>query len=117
MHDIDNTTLIPSPKWFATYCKIVSANIQDKDGNVRFDYMTLRQALTAVERAKEGQVPQSVVELFRNCVEYTIKAEGQVDINDRQEVTLLLVLLNMHMAYSMISGYLLTQDKSIREEL
>lgn len=88
-----------NPEWFAQYMKQVSANVKNKDGDIRFSYAEMRTALDAVEQHHEERVPSSVADLFRNIV----KILPPVDINERQETTLLLALLNCHMAYWLIS--------------
>lgn len=100
-----------TPEWFAQYMTHVANNVKNREGQVRFSYKQLRLALTAIEKADDEHVPQDVLRLFANIVNIL----PPVDLNDRQQVTLLLALLNCHMAYSLVSGYLLHEDESIRD--
>lgn len=79
--------------------------------------MTLRDAMNAVMTGHEDLVPSSVVELFRNIVQYVNKIKGPIDIDERCEVVLLLSLINCNMEYALASGYLVNKDDSIKEAI
>ena len=99
-------------KWFHKYINLVAANVMDRDGNVRFDYKTLRISLDAVENNQYADVPESVMRLFTNIID----ALPHIELDDKQQVVLMLTLLNCHMAYSLASGYLLNNDSSVQDE-
>lgn len=96
-------------EWFAKYVTHVANNIRNKEGNVRFNYATLRRALDALEAGDEVRVPKPVLELFANIVGIM----PPVELDDKTQRVLLLSLLNIHMAYLLASGYLLNKDESI----
>jgi len=96
-------------KWFAQFATHVANNVLNREGQVRFSYMQLRGSLDAVKDAREQDVDPAVADLFRNIV----KAMPEIDINDKEETLLLLLLLNIQMAYGLISGYTLNSDPSI----
>lgn len=98
-----------NPEWFRKYMNLVASNIMDRTGKVRFNYITMRTSLNALQEGKDELVPQPVLELFRNIV----GALPKIELNDRQQVTLLLALLNCHMAYGLVSGYTLKEDVSV----
>ena len=95
--------------WFVKYTTHVANNIRNKEGNVRFTYNELHAALKALEAGNEVRVPKPVLELFANIVGIMPPEE----LSDNQQRVLLLTLLNMHMAYSLVSGHLLNRDTSI----
>lgn len=103
--------MTPTPEWFGQYMSHVANNVKNRDGEMRFSYMELRTALTAVEHADYDHVPRSVMDLFAKIIGVLPK----VELSDRQQVTLMLALLNCHMAYSLLTGYLLQEDPSIEQ--
>ena len=96
-------------EWFAKYATHVANNIRNKEGGVRFDYATLRSSLDALEAGDEVRVPKPVLELFANIVGIM----PPVELDDKTQRVLLLSLLNIHMAYSLVSGHLINKDESI----
>ena len=96
-------------KWYATYATHVANNVLNREGQVRFTYMQLQSSLTAVKNAREQDVDPAVADLFRNI----IHAMPPIDMNDKLETLLLLLLLNIQMAYGLASGYTLNNDPSI----
>ena len=101
--------LTPPPDWYRQYMTMVAANIMDRNGGVRFTYVQLRTALTALEHGENSLVPRPVLELFSNIV----SALPVIELSDRQQVTLMLALLNCHMAYHLMTGQLINKDESI----
>lgn len=100
--------LSPSPEWFGQYMSHIANNVKNKEGEVRFTYKELRQALDAVESNEYSRVPHSVMELFSKI----ISVLPPIELSDRQQVTLMLALLNCHMAYSLLTEHILS-DPSI----
>lgn len=98
-----------NPEWFRKYMNLVASNIMDRDGAVRFDYKTLRCSLDAVENNQYERVPESVMRLFVNITE----SLPHIELDDRQQVVLMLALLNCHIAYGLVSGYTLKEDVSV----
>lgn len=96
-------------EWFAQYCNHVSNNVLNRDGQVRFTYNQLKSSLEAVKLARFDMVDDAVCDLYNNI----LKVMPQVELTTRQETTLILLLLNIHMAYSMVTDYLLKEDPSI----
>lgn len=96
-------------EWFAQYCNHVSNNVLNRDGHVRFTYNQLKSSLEAVKLARFDMVDDDVAALYDKI----LKVMPQVELSRRQEVTLILLLLNIHMAYSMVTDYLLKEDPSI----
>lgn len=96
-------------EWFAQYCNHVSNNVLNRDGQVRFSYRQLKTSLDAVKAAAFDKVDGDVAALYDKI----LKVMPQVELSRRQEVTLILLLLNIHMAYSMVTDYLLKEDPSI----
>lgn len=79
---------------FSQFVKVCADNVLDREQKRRFDYDTLNRALKAVKRAEYAQVPRPVMELFGNIVFRDYKPTGE----------LMLMLLNIHMAYNLISN-------------
>lgn len=96
-------------EWFAQYCNHVSNNVLNRDGQVRFTYNQLKGSLDAVKLARFDKVDGAVCDLYNNI----LKVMPQVELTTRQETTLILLLLNIHTAYSMVTDYLLKEDPSI----
>lgn len=98
-----------NPEWFRKYMNLVAANIMGRDGAIRFDYNTLRVSLNAVENNQYGDVPDSVMRLFTNIID----SLPRIELDDKQQVVLMLALLNCHMAYGLASEYTLKEDVSV----
>ena len=98
-----------NPDWFRKYMDLVAANIMDRDGTIRYDYKTLRIALDAVENNQYDNVPGSLMRLFTNIIDVL----PRIELDDKQQVVLMLALLNCHMAYGLVSGYTLKEDVSV----
>lgn len=96
-------------EWFTQYCSHVSNNVLNRDGHVRFTYNQLKSSLEAVKLARFDMVDGDVAALYDKI----LNVMPQVELSKRQEVTLILLLLNIHMAYSMVTDYLLKEDPSI----
>lgn len=90
--------------WFSQYCLQCAANVLNRDGKVRFSYETIKQALDAVEAFRDEQVPQSVVELFRNIVNLVNSRVCPQTFTDNEQHALLLTMLNIHAAFLMVTG-------------
>lgn len=103
-----------TPEWFTEYMHQVSGNILNREGGIRFSYITLKTALNAAVMGNEEDVPLPVVELFRKIVQYVNKIKGPIDIDDKCEAVLLLSLINCNMEYLLASGYLIEKDDSIK---
>ena len=84
--------------WFRQYMNLVSANAVNKEGKCRFDYVTIRKALTAVENNDYKSIPEDVSRLFANI----IGALSPMELNDNQQVLLMLTMLNCLMAYVLL---------------
>lgn len=93
-------------EWFAKYMGHVANNVKKQDGTTRFSYKELKQALVAVETGDDDRVPEPVLSLFRNI----IKIMPPMELTERQGVTLMLALLNCHMAYLLTSGEILASE-------
>lgn len=98
-----------TPEWFAQYMHLVAANVKNKEGQVRFNYRTLKDALNAIEHDCEHLIPKDVLTLFSNIV----KSCPPLELSERTQNVLFLALLNCHMAYLLASNYLLNGDDSI----
>lgn len=94
--------------WFSQYMHQVSANVVNREGEIRFTYKQLRQSLDAITSGNEEQVPRDVLKLFSNI----IGVLPTIELNDNTERLLFLALLNCHMAYHLVSGHLLNKDES-----
>jgi len=99
--------------WFARYCQLVAANVTDKDNKVRFTYVQLRSSLDAVEKGVEEQVDPAVVELFQKIYNTVGALEA---LTTKQETVLILSLLNIQMAYSLLTRHLIKEDVSIDKQ-
>lgn len=87
-----------SNEQYQRFIKTSVDNVLDRDGHTRFDYKTLKIAYIAVTRAEYGDVPSSVMGLFRNIINFL-----HLEPSDREQVTLMLALINVHMAHLLIS--------------
>lgn len=101
-------------EWFTTYCQNAAANVLNKDGEVRFTYIELRDSLNAAsEHRAEGVVP-AILKLHDNIIKLCDARCGQQMKGDNDEYALLLTLLNIHAAYLMVSG--LWKDEPAKSE-
>ena len=89
---------------FAKFCKITAANVVDSSGSIRFNYKQLRVAL-----ATHSEI--GVEELFDKCLQFA----GIVPQNSLERTTLLLLLLDIHMTYKLVTRELITQDESVMD--
>lgn len=93
-----------SAEQFTKYCKICSANVVGQDGAIRFNYKQLRTCL-----ATHSEI--GVEELFDKCLQFA----GIVPQNSLERTTLLLLLLDIHMTYKLVTRELITQDESVMD--
>ncbi len=93
-----------SAEQFTQYCKITAANVVDSKGSIRFSYKQLRVAL-----ATHSEI--GVEELFDKCLQFA----GIVPQNSLERTTLLLLLLDIHMTYKLVTRELITQDESVMD--
>ncbi len=96
---------------FSQYVKICADNVLDKEQKQRFDYNKLRHALKAVEQADYGRVPRDVMELFSKITGFVFPAE---QLKDREQVILMLTMLNVHMSYVLLNDLLLATYKDAK---
>lgn len=89
---------------FTKYCKICSANVVDSSGTIRFNYKQLRTCL-----ATHSEI--GVEELFEKCLQFA----GIVPQNSLERTTLLLLLLDIHMTYKLVTRELITRDESVMD--
>lgn len=102
-----STTCAVPTEWYAKYCQLAAANVKDRNNNLRFDYNVLKRARDAASLLMDEQVPQAIVELFRNVYNTTVKMAGPIELNDRTENVLLQVLLNIQVGYQLATGDIL----------
>lgn len=93
-----------SAEQFTQYCKICAANVVSQDGHVRFSYKQLRTCL-----ATHSEI--GVEELFDKCLQFA----GIAPQNNLERTTLLLLLLDIHMTYKLVTRELITQDESVMD--
>lgn len=93
-------------EWFTTYCQNAAANVLDKDGKVRFNYIELRDSLNAASEHRAECIVPAILKLHDNIVNLCDGRCGKQmkGDNDNDEYALLLTLLNIHAAYLMLSG-------------
>ena len=91
-------------EWFTTYCQNAAANVLDKDGEIRFTYIDLRDSLTAASEHRAECIVPSILKLHDNIINLCNNTHGKQPFGDNEEYALLLTLLNTHAAYLMISG-------------
>lgn len=89
---------------FAKYSKICAANVVDATGAIRFNYKQLRTCL-----ATHSEI--GVEELFDKCLQFA----GIVPQNSLERTTLLLLLLDIHMTYKLVTRELITRDESVMD--
>lgn len=93
-----------SREWFTTYCQNAAANVLNKDGAVRFNYIELRDSLRAASEHRADAILPAILKLHDNIVKLCNVRNGDEPLKDNDEYALLLTLLNTHAAYLMISG-------------
>jgi len=92
-------------EWFTTYCQNAAANVLNKEGKVRFTYITLKAALDAASRHCVSEIPNEILNLDDNIQKLCNNKHGaQPSPGDSDMYALLLTLLNIHAAYLMLSG-------------
>lgn len=89
---------------YAKFCKITAANTVGQDGAIRFNYKQLRTCL-----ATHSEI--GVEELFGKCLQFA----GIVPQNSLERTTLLLLLLDIHMTYKLVTRELITRDESVMD--
>ena len=90
-----------TPEQFTKYCKICSANVIDSSGSIRYTYRQLREALATHEEP----------DVFSKCLQFA----GITPQNSLERTTLLLLLLDIHMTYKLVTRELITQDESVMD--
>lgn len=104
-------------EWFTTYCQNAAANVLDKDGKVRFNYIELKVALDAASRHCVSEIPDAILNLDDNIQKLCNNKHGaQLVSRDNDAYTLLLTLLNIHAAYLMLSGLWKEEPKKKEED-
>lgn len=93
-----------TPEQFTKYSKICAANVIGQDGRVRFRYRQLRTCL-----ATHSEI--GVEELFNKCLQFA----GIVPQNSLERTTLLLLLLDIHMTYKLVTRELIDKDESVMD--
>lgn len=93
-----------TPEQFTKYSKICAANVISQDGHVRFSYRQLRTCL-----ATHSEI--GVEELFDKCLQFA----GIVPQNSLERTTLLLLLLDIHMTYKLVTRELIDRDESVMD--
>ena len=93
-----------SVEQFTKYSKICAANVIDATGSIRFNYKQLRTCL-----ATHSEI--GVEELFDKCLQFA----GIVPQNSLERTTLLLLLLDIHMTYKLVTRELITRDESVMD--
>lgn len=91
-------------EWFTMYCQNAAANVLDKDGEVRFTYIELRDSLNAASEHRAKGIVPAILKLHDNIMNLCDARCGQQMKGDNDEYALLLTLLNIHAAYLMVSG-------------
>lgn len=90
-----------TPEQFTKYCKICSANVVDSSGSIRYTYRQLREALATHEEP----------DVFSKCLQFA----GITPSSSLERTTLLLLLLDIHMTYKLVTRELITQDESVMD--
>ena len=93
-----------SAEQYTKYCKICAANVIGQDGRVRFSYKQLRTCL-----ATHSEI--GIEELFDKCLQFA----GIVPQNSLERTTLLLLLLDIHMTYKLVTRELIDRDESVMD--
>lgn len=95
--------ITPSDReWYASFCNMCSANVLDRNNEVRFSFTDLQQALDNCSCGKDDLIPEPIITLLSNIVNAVNKQKGTVYLDDKDEHILLLTLLNIHAAYLML---------------
>ena len=89
---------------FTQYSKICAANVVDASGQVRFNYKQLRACL-----ATHSDI--AIEELFNKCLQFA----GIIPSSSLERTTLLLLLLDIHMTYKLVTRELITRDESVMD--
>lgn len=93
-----------SAEQYTQYCKICAANVVDATGSIRFNYKQLRACL-----ATHSEI--GVEELFNKCLQFA----GIVPQDSLERTTLLLLLLDIHMTYKLVTRELIDRDESVMD--
>lgn len=97
-------SLMITAEQYTQYCKICAANVMGQDGHVRFNYRQLRSCLAT-------HSDTAIEELFEKCLAFA-KITPQ---NSLERTTLLLLLLDIHMTYKLVTRELITRDESVMD--
>lgn len=90
-------------EWYASFCNMCSANVLDRNNNLRFTFTDLQQALDNCSSGNDHLIPEPIITLLANIVNAVNKQKGTVTLDDKDEHILLLTLLNIHAAYLMLT--------------
>lgn len=90
-----------STEQFTQYCKICAANVVDASGSIRYTYKQLREALATHEEP----------DVFSKCLQFA----GITPSSSLERTTLLLLLLDIHMTYKLVTRELITRDESVMD--
>lgn len=93
-----------STEQYAKYCKICAANVIGQDGRVRFNYKQLKTCL-----ATHSEI--GIEELFGKCLQFA----GITPSSSLERTTLLLLLLDIHMTYKLVTRELIDRDESVMD--
>lgn len=93
-----------TPEQFTKYSKICAANVVNATGSIRFNYKQLMTCL-----ATHSEI--GVEELFNKCLQFA----GIIPSSSLERTTLLLLLLDIHMTYKLVTRELITQDESVMD--
>lgn len=91
-------------EWFTMYCQNAAANVLNKDSEVRFTYIDLRDSLNASSEHRAEAIVPDILKLHDNIINLCDSRCGKQMKDDNDEYALLLTLLNIHAAYLMVSG-------------
>lgn len=106
-------TITPENRdWYAQYCNLCAANVLDKQGQVRFDFVDLSTALEAASEGRDDLVPESIDVLRANIVELCNKQKGMQELDTQDWHILMLTLLNTHAAFLMLVKIWRFEDKA-----
>lgn len=94
-------SLMITPEQYTQYCKICAANVIGQDGHIRYTYKQLREALATHEEP----------DVFSKCLQFA----GIIPSSRLERTTLLLLLLDIHMTYKLVTRELITQDESVMD--
>ena len=91
-------------EWFTTYCQNAAANVLDREGKPRFNYIDLRDSLNAASEHRAEAIVPAVLKLHDNIVNLCNVRNGDIKLSQSDEYALLLTLLNEHAAFAMLTG-------------